>query len=107
LFPWMLWQTQWLGLVFSVAALLAFFALATFQDYQFGWSSTLISDNRTMVHMMAVVSWPWHWLVASPGLELISQSRFSAQDVMGAGAGMGSRQSGWWPTLVMAIMAYG
>tara|TARA_R110001583_G_scaffold14629_1_gene60753 strand:+ start:263 stop:1618 length:1356 start_codon:yes stop_codon:yes gene_type:complete len=103
LFPWLVWQAQLLGLVFSVAALLSFFALATFQDYQFGWSSTLITDNATMVQMMAVISWPWHWLVSSPGVELISQSRFTAQEM----AAQGINQRGWWLTLVMAVTVYG
>ena len=103
LMPWLFWQTQFLALVFSASALLAFFVLATFQDYHFGWSSTLISDNALMVHMMAVISWPWHAWVASPSPELVEQSRIVAQGLSTASAA----HSRWWITLVMAMLVYG
>ncbi|WP_439134206.1 DUF2868 domain-containing protein [Pseudomaricurvus sp.] len=102
LLPWLLWKTQMFALLFSVSGLLSFFILATFQDYQFGWSSTLISDNATMVNIMKAVSWPWHWYFETPSEELINISRFSADNLPSSSLG-----ESWWLTLVMAIVCYG
>ncbi|NHO67823.1 DUF2868 domain-containing protein [Aestuariicella hydrocarbonica] len=102
LFPWLFWQAQKVAIFFSLAALLSFFLLATFQDYQFGWSSTLITDNATMTRIMRVITWPWHWFIASPSAELISDTRFSALNATLSGV-----NENWWLTLVMAIMVYG
>lgn len=102
LLPWLLWKTQAFAILFSVAALLSFFVLATFQDYQFGWSSTLISDNVTMVNIMRVVSWPWQWFIAAPTEELINITRYSSDTMAGH-----SVEENWWLTLVMAIVFYG
>lgn len=102
LLPWLFWQTQTFALLFSMSTLLSFFLLATFQDYHFGWSSTLITDNTTMVNVMRAVSWPWYWLVDSPSAELIRQTRFSAQSTQ-----FSVVDEHWWTTLVMAIVVYG
>ncbi len=109
LLPWLFWQTQTLAIVFSVSALLSFFLLATFQDYRFGWSSTLMTDNATMTQLMAIISWPWHWLMASPSAELISHSRFSVPVVPGAMQDFtkSAVNNTWWITLVMAMVVYG
>lgn len=103
LLPWLFWQSQKLALLFSISGLTGFFILATFQDYRFAWSSTLITDNTTMTQLMAILSWPWHWFIASPSAELISQSRVVILDAtFQAGSG-----ETWWLTLVMAIIVYG
>jgi hypothetical protein len=103
LLPWLFWQSQTLALLFSVSALLGFFVLATFQDYSFAWSSTLITNNETMIQLMAALSWPWHWIVASPSAELVSQSRIMLENATSHGIS----GEGWWPTLVMAMIVYG
>jgi len=103
LLPWLFWQSQALALLFSISALLGFFVLATFQDYRFAWSSTLITDNATMTQLMSLLSWPWHWLIASPSVELISQSRMMVQDASFHGVS----GENWWLTLVMAMIVYG
>jgi len=103
LLPWLFLQSQILALVFSLSALLSFFVLATFQDYHFGWSSTLIADNNIMVQIMAKISLPWHWLVAAPTTELIEQTRIVTQ----VGVSAEHLPQRWWTTLVMAIVVYG
>lgn len=103
LLPWLFWQLQRLALAFTIAALVGFFILATFQNYRFAWSSTLITDNATMAQLMTVITWPWHWLVSTPSAELISQSRVVAYD----GAFQGAAGETWWLTVVMAIVVYG
>ena len=103
LLPWLLWQLQSAAILFSASALLSFFILATFQDYLFGWSSTLITDSATMTQLMTAISWPWHWLLEAPTAELIQQTRFSAQ----ASDLTVSANDVWWMTLVMAIVVYG
>lgn len=103
LLPWLLWQLQSAAILFSASALLSFFILATFQDYLFGWSSTLITDSATMTQLMTAISWPWHWLLEAPTAELIQQTRFSAQ----ASDLNVSANNVWWMTLVMAIVVYG
>lgn len=104
LLPWLFWQTQCLALIFSFSALLSFLVLATFQDYHFGWSSTLISHDATMVKFMSIMSWPWHSVIASPSIELIEQSRIFAGNII---AQPETVQQRWWLTLVMAILIYG
>ncbi len=106
LLPWLFWQVQTLAIVFSVSALLSFFLLATFQDYRFGWSSTLITDNATMTQLMAIISWPWQWLMASPSAELISHSRFSVPGAV-PDFTKSAVNNTWWITLVMAMLVYG
>ncbi len=103
LLPWLFWQLQTAAILFSTSALLSFFLLATFQDYLFGWSSTLISDNSTMTQLMNIISWPWHRLIDAPTAELIQQTRFSAlaSDLSATANNL------WWITLVMAIVVYG
>ena len=103
LLPWLFWQTQFLALVFSLSALLSFLVLATFQDYHFGWSSTLISNNATMVNIMSVISWPWHSIIASPSAELIEQTRMVVDNTVQSEAS----QQRWWLTLIMAMLVYG
>ncbi|SFK24451.1 DUF2868 domain-containing protein [Methylophaga sulfidovorans] len=103
LLPWLFWQLQSAAILFSASALLSFFILATFQDYLFGWSSTLITDSATMTQLMTTLSWPWHWLIDTPSAELIQQTRFSAQ----ASDLAVSANNVWWMTLVMAIVVYG
>lgn len=102
LLPWLLWKTQAFAILFSLAALLSFFVLATFQDYRFGWSSTLITDNATMVNIMGVVTWPWQWFVAAPTGELIDITRYSTDNIT-----VHSVEENWWLTLVMAMVCYG
>lgn len=103
LLPWLFWQTQFLALVFSFSALISFLVFATFQNYHFGWSSTLINDNATMVNLMSIISWPWHAIIASPSAELIEQSRMLAHTTTQSEI----TQQRWWLTLVMAILVYG
>lgn len=110
LMPWLFWKAQALALLFSLSALLSFFALATFQDYRFGWSSTLIGDNSTMTSVMAVICAPWQWLVEAPSAALIDHSRFTAEGVMAAVAVSDRTLNSadrWWLTLVMAVLVYG
>lgn len=103
LLPWLFWQTQFLALIFSLSALLSFLILATFQDYHFGWSSTLISDNTTMANLMSIISWPWHSVIASPSIELIEQSRMLTGNI----AQPEITEQRWWLTFVMAMVVYG
>lgn len=103
LLPWLFWQVQSAAILFSASALLSFFLLATFQDYQFGWSSTFITDNATMTQMMNIISWPWQWLFEAPTAELIQQTRFSVQTANIAV----TVNNNWWVTLVMSIVVYG
>ncbi|MEJ2076064.1 MAG: DUF2868 domain-containing protein, partial [Reinekea sp.] len=102
LMRWLYWQTQTLALTFIVAALVTFFALALFQDYQFGWSSTLIRDDATMLNLVSLITWPWHWWFEVPGTQMISQSRFST-----SGFATSNEVDGWWQTLVLSILTYG
>jgi len=103
LLPWLFWRLQMIAILFSLSALLSFFLLATFQDYRFGWSSTLITDHATMTELMSVMTWPWHWFIESPTAELISQSHFSVDTVS---VSVQLDQT-WWLTLVMAMLVYG
>ncbi|HEC75206.1 MAG TPA: DUF2868 domain-containing protein [Methylophaga aminisulfidivorans] len=103
LLPWLFWQLQTAAILFTTSALVSFFMLATFQDYRFGWSSTLITDNASMTQLMSVISWPWHWLLEAPSAELISQTRFSSpMEILPVAA-----NDVWWMTLVIAIIVYG
>lgn len=103
LLPWLFWQLQSAAILFSASALLSFFILATFQDYQFGWSSTFITESATMTQLMHIISWPWQWLIDAPTAELIQQTQFSVPSTTMTV----SADNSWWMTLVMAILVYG
>ncbi len=101
LMRWLVWQFQSLSVAFICGALVSFFLLATFQDYQFGWSSTLIRDNAMMAEAVSIMSWPWHWWVAIPGVEAINNSRFHI------GGSTRSDHNFWWQIMVLAMLVYG
>ena len=102
LLRWLFWRLQALSLCFLAGALMAFFALATIQDYTFGWSSTLITDHATMANIIQLITWPWHFWFTVPDARTIQLSRFVMNIVPASFA-----DDGWWQTLVLATLTYG
>jgi len=100
---WALWKLQSFSLLLVTFSLITFLVMATFQDFTFGWSSTLIENDQTMVKVVGIMTAPWQWLVASPTNELIIASRFYHGEIVGDV----NMLSQWWPTLVTAIIFYG
>jgi hypothetical protein len=100
---WVFWQLQTYAIAFMVSALITFFALATFQDFQFGWSSTLIKNDETMMSLVHWFALPWGSLSWAPSLELIQSTRFSDLPMHSEFIVV----ERWWPTLVSAVVVYG
>lgn len=91
---------------FFVGALGALFALVSFTDLAFGWSTTLELSPQTLVGWVQTSAAPWAaWLPqAAPNAELILQSQY----FRAAGAPEHAQQlGGWWPYLVMCLLIYG
>jgi hypothetical protein len=100
---WALWQLQSVSVLLLVSALVTFFVVATFRDLNFGWSSTLIEQDQTMVHLVQLLALPWQWLMAAPSEQLITASRY----YQGEGQAAASQLGQWWPTLIGSILCYG
>ncbi len=106
------WQilawSQTAAVAFNLAAIATGFALVTFTDLAFGWSTTLNADPRAIAHVVDAVARPWHTLAPSavPDLGLIERSQFFRSD--GARAVDVSRTlGGWWSFTILAIVTYG
>lgn len=108
------WQvlvwSQLAAVAFNVAALATAFALVTFTDLAFGWSTTLTVDAARATRIAQTIASPWHGIipVAVPDAALVEQSRFFRLE---SGAGRITADSraltGWWPFTLCAILVYG
>lgn len=103
IFPWAVWKLQSFSLMIIAFAILTFLVMATFQDYAFGWSSTLIENDQVVVGLMQGLTLPWRWMIPAPSEELILASRFLRSEPLGQAALLGQ----WWPTITVAIFFYG
>lgn len=100
---WLKWKLQLLSLSFIAGGLFSFLWLATFQDFTFGWSSTLIRDVQTMSQAFNFFSAPWFWLFPQPSAELVALSQFfRGQDIVSA-----AQLTQWWQVIVLSIIFYG
>lgn len=91
---------------FFVGALGALFALVSFTDLAFGWSTTLELSPQSLVRWVQTSAAPWAaWLPqAAPTAELIVQSQY----FRAAGSPANAQQlGGWWPYVVMCLLIYG
>ncbi len=91
---------------FFVGALVALFALVSFTDLAFGWSTTLELAPQSVANWVQTSALPWAaWLPqAAPSAELVLQSQY----FRAAGAPANAQQlGGWWPYLVMCLLIYG
>lgn len=103
LLQWLKWKLQLFSLAFIAGGLISFLWLATFQDFTFGWSSTLIRDVQTMTQAFHVFSTPWYWLFPQPSAELVTASQFfRGQDLTNA-----AELTQWWQVIVLSIIFYG
>jgi hypothetical protein len=103
LVQWLKWKLQIFSLAFTAGGLLGFLWLATFQDYTFGWSSTLIRDVQAMVQVFSVFAAPWYWCFPQPNADLIAASQFfRGQDLTNA-----AELTQWWQVIVLSIISYG
>lgn len=100
---WLSWRWQLFSIGFVGGSLIGFFVIIAFWDVSFGWSSTLANSQQWMEPLINTVTWPGHWLLGSPPLELINVSsltRYSpTQDAVLL------RQ--WWPYVLFCIFLYG
>lgn len=95
----LLFWSQVAAAAFNVAALVTAFALITFTDLAFGWSTTLGADTALVGRLVEIVAWPWKSLfpAAVPDLALIEQSRFfRLERAAELPAGASRELAGWW-----------
>ncbi|MEE2002036.1 DUF2868 domain-containing protein [Alkalimonas sp. MEB108] len=102
---WLLSQLNWLWCWFGLGIGLVFLLLLLLSDLAFGWSSTLLLEQRAVLQLTQWLSWPWHslWPAAVPDNTLIEQSRFARIEQQSA---LLAQTSGWWPFLAMSLLCY-
>jgi len=97
------------GAMFFLGALVSFFALLTFSDLAFGWSSTLVNSSSEVAAGLQAISWPWSQLVPSavPSETLVEATRFFRLDDSVIQRGEAQAYGSWWPFLMMCLLCYG
>lgn len=106
----LLYWSQAAAVAFNVAALATAFALITFTDLAFGWSTTLGVEPALVARIVELLAWPWKGIFpeAVPDLALIEQSRFfRLEGAERLAAGASRELAGWWSFTVLAIACYG
>ncbi len=106
--------TQRFGIAFNFGALVSCLYLVAFSDLAFAWNTTLQLSAQTFHRIVSWLAAPWALLVpdAVPNLALVEATRYFRIDgeYLGAVAGRAQDVSllgGWWPFLIMTILAYG
>ena len=106
------WQlvrwAQSAALAYNAGVLATAFALVTFTDLAFGWTTTLALDSAAIESFTHALATPWAWLVpdAVPSRELIESSRFFRLEHTMIEQRHGAAFTGWWPFIVMSIVTY-
>ena len=96
----MLFWSQTAAVAFNCAALVAAFALVTFSDLAFGWSTTLDADPcRCRARSCESSRAPWATLApgAVPSAELVEQSQFFRLERGTVAASRPRALGAWWP----------
>tara|TARA_R110002110_G_scaffold66978_1_gene183006 strand:+ start:95071 stop:96501 length:1431 start_codon:yes stop_codon:yes gene_type:complete len=98
---------QELGALFTLAAVVAFFAVLAFSDFTFVWGSTFGVSNAFVQSVVDTMAWPWaSWLpAATVSADVVQASRFhpAQTDLEQANIAL-MRQ--WWPFLITSMFAY-
>lgn len=108
---WKLFQD--FGIACHASSLVTFMAMLFFNDYTFGWRTTLNLQPELLHSIIHSLALPFSWLgdFANPSLELIEKSQFSRFQkdfVIKEGLDFGARSTAaWWPFLALLILTYG
>ncbi len=108
---WKLFQS--FGIACHGASLLTFIGLILFNDYTFGWRTTLHLDPVLLHRIVNVLAWPFAWLgdFTSPSMEVLRNSQFSRFQkgfTPHENIDFGARSTAaWWPFLALVIGFYG
>ena len=104
-----LWS-QAIGIGFAVGALLATMMFVVFTDLAFGWSTTLDVEASKVHRLAEVIAAPWAlvWPEAVPSFDLVETTRHFRAGAPRADVHLVDpiRYGGWWPFLVMMLVAY-
>ncbi|MFL1485626.1 DUF2868 domain-containing protein [Marinobacter sp. LN3S78] len=105
--PMMARTAQAAGLAFGVAGLLTLLVSVVVQDLAFGWSTTLETSAEGWYRVVSWVAAPWSgWLpVATPNLDLVTDTRFFRLDAAGTDTAS-IRWGAWWPFVAMAWLTW-
>lgn len=105
--PMMARTSQAAGLAFGIAGLVTLLASVVLQDLAFGWSTTLETSAEAWHRIVSWVAAPWSgWLpVATPSLELVSDTRFFRLENASPGTSS-ARWGSWWPFVAMAWLTW-
>lgn len=95
-------QSFWL--LVGLGMMLGYWLLLLFTDLAFGWSSTLMDDQQTILALANNVAapWQWFWPAAVPDATLIEATRY----VRIAPAGDVAMAGDWWPFLMASLLFY-
>lgn len=95
-------QSFWL--LIGVGMLVGYWLLLLFTDLAFGWSSTLIDEQQTVLALTETIATPWQWLwpAAVPDASVIESTRYIRiapnDNIAAAGE--------WWPFLMASLLCY-
>jgi hypothetical protein len=105
----LLFWAQLAAIGFNIGVLVTSFSLVAATDLAFGWSTTLDLQPRDVAAATDTLSAPWAaWLPqAVPSAELIEHSRFFRLEHVATPAREAEAFTGWWPFLLVSIIAYG
>ena len=106
---------QWLAVGFNIGIVLALLTRLAVTDVVFGWSTTLGAIAQLFPSLVELLSWPWAtWLpAAAPDPSIVEATRYvrlGGLEVAWAGAPLEPDVllfSGWWPFLLVSVLAYG
>ncbi|MBC7658969.1 MAG: DUF2868 domain-containing protein [Chitinophagaceae bacterium] len=103
---------QIFGIACHGASLLTFLCLIFFNDYTFGWRTTLHVEADFLHTVVTILAAPFHWLGGdtAPSFEVIRASQFTrfGKSFMASGSDLGARSTAaWWPFLALVILTYG
>lgn len=101
----MLLLLQQLWCLVAVGMLLGFGFMLLFTDLAFGWSSTVLTGEQSMVGLAQTISLPWQWLwsSAAPDADLITATRFQR---IAPEQATTERAGDWWPFLLASLLFY-
>lgn len=101
----MLWLLQAFWLWLGAGILLGFLVLLLFTDLAFGWSSTLLSGEHTLLSILETSARPWEnlWPAAVPDSGLMEATRYRRIDPEATAT---ERAGDWWPFLMASLLCY-
>ncbi|TDG13406.1 DUF2868 domain-containing protein [Seongchinamella unica] len=98
---------QEFALMFALGVIAAFLLLLAFNDFSFVWGSTFGFSDELVAAVTGVLAAPWSSSLPAATVtpEIISETRYHAAQLDLGQVSAASRR-GWWPFLLLCLLAY-